>query len=249
VRANYRGREVDLRSGPALAAATAAGVLLGAPGRVGAGAAIAVAAAGAAGTYDDLCGQDGVKGLRGHLGSLARGRPTTGVVKIAVIGGGALVGAVVAGAGRGRAGARGVAVGARGVARIAAEAALVAGAANLVNLFDLRPGRALKACALPACALLAAGGEGARIAAAAAGAGLAAAPGDLAERTMLGDAGAGALGAALGCAAARRLTAPGKALALVVIGGLTLVSEKVSFSGVIARTGWLERIDQWGRRA
>jgi hypothetical protein len=56
------------------------------------------------------------------------------------------------------------------------DGALVAVAANLLNLFDLRPGRALKVGLLAAAAVDAPGP---------AGAALALLPGDLRERTML----------------------------------------------------------------
>ena len=65
-------------------------------------------------------------------------------------------------------------------------AGLVAGSANLMNLFDLRPGRAIKVSLL-ASAALALRGPGARAAVAApAGAAVALLPEDLGERAMLG---------------------------------------------------------------
>ena len=86
---------------------------------------------------------------------------------------------------------------------------VVAGAANAVNLLDLRPGRAVKAarCWLPDpvwCAGPPPRTTAARIVlgAAALGAAIALLPEDLGERAMLGDAGANALGALLGVAAA-----------------------------------------------
>src|SRR6185503_13889814 len=120
---------------------------------------------------------------------------------------------------------------------------VVAGAANAVNLLDLRPGRAVKAAALAAGpglarrALAGDAGSGA-VALGAAGLGAAAAllPEDLGERAMLGDAGANALGALLGVAAASSLGRPARAGVLAGIVALTAASEKVSFFFVIAGT-------------
>ena len=55
-------------------------------------------------------------------------------------------------------------------------------------------------------------------------------PDDLGERSMLGDAGANALGAMLGAAAATTLPRPARLGALAVVVGLTAASEKVSFT-------------------
>lgn len=65
---------------------------------------------------------------------------------------------------------------------------------------------------------------------------------------MLGDAGANALGAMLGAAAAASLPRSARAGALGVIVALTLVSEKVSFTRVIERTPPLHWLDMLGRR-
>jgi UDP-N-acetylmuramyl pentapeptide phosphotransferase/UDP-N-acetylglucosamine-1-phosphate transferase len=80
------------------------------------------------------------------------------------------------------------------------------------------------------------------------GAGLALLPDDLGEKAMLGDAGANALGAMLGAAAAVSLPRPARIGALAVIAGLTAASEKVSFTKVIERTAPLKWLDMLGRR-
>ena len=72
-------------------------------------------------------------------------------------------------------------------------------------------------------------------------------PEDLAERAMLGDCGANALGAMLGAAAAG-LPRPARIALLAGITGLTAASEKVSFTKVIERTPALRWLDALGRR-
>jgi hypothetical protein len=223
----------------------AAGVLAGSAaggGREAAGGVVAVAAAAGAGLVDDLRGGAQAKGLKGHRRALAHGQVTTGAVKIAVIGLGALAGAVVGAAGARGGGSRGAAVG-----RVLVDGALTAGTANLVNLLDLRPGRALKAVLTAAGPLVAGGGPGVAVAAAAAGAGAASLPSDLGERTMLGDTGANALGAAVGYAAGRRLGPVGRLVALGAVVAATLASERVSFSAVIAGNPLLRRLDALGQ--
>jgi hypothetical protein len=65
---------------------------------------------------------------------------------------------------------------------------------------------------------------------------------------MLGDAGANALGAMLGVAACAALPRPARLALLAVIVALTGISEKVSFTKVIARTPALNWLDMLGRR-
>ena len=65
---------------------------------------------------------------------------------------------------------------------------------------------------------------------------------------MLGDAGANALGAMLGIAAAASLGRPARIAVLAAITGLTAASEVVSFTKVIERTPPLRWLDMLGRR-
>lgn len=237
-RRNHRGQDVTLLAGPAVAIGAIAGTLASPAGpRDQAAAVLAAAGAAAFGSYDDLAGDRGARGFRGHLSALREGRLTTGTVKLAGIGGTALAAALVAGPGRGRG----------SLADRLISAGLIAGGANLVNLFDLRPGRAIKATAL-AGGLLAAGGRGAGAVAAPVAAAAALAGEDLGERAMLGDAGANALGAMLGVAAATTLSRPARLLTLAAVAGLTAASEFISFSQVIDATGSLRWLDMLGRQ-
>lgn len=242
-RTNHRGEPVTLLEGPAVAMAAVAASAFGPglPARVRAALITAGTGAAAFGGYDDLAGNGNRRGFRGHLGALARGEVTTGAVKIGGIGATGLLAAA--------------ALGGPPVDAVI-NAGLVAGGANLLNLFDLRPGRALKV-ALAGGALLAAGGTpgddgeppgGARVVAAPVGAAAALLPEDLGERAMLGDAGANALGAMLGVAAAASLSRPARLGLLAGIIGLTAASEVVSFTAVIERTPALRRLDMLGRR-
>ena len=260
-RVNFRGRTVSLRGGVGVAAgAVAASAQLGRALGAGAGmrpAAAAVAAtgaAGAAGLIDDLDsgahdGQAPAKGLKGHLSALARGRVTTGAVKIAVIGSGALVAGVLLA--RHRAAAAPLRRPAATALDAVVSAVTIASWADVHNLLDLRPGRALKAAALLTAPLLAdrrrAAAASRALAAGCLGAAAAALPGDLMEETMLGDTGANALGALAGTALAAHPARPVRVAAAAAGTGLVLASERVSFTRVIARTPALAALDAVGR--
>ena len=248
-RTNHRGEPISLLEGPAVAAGLLAGGLVGAPSTRGAVALTVATASGAAfGLVDDL-GEDTTarrKGLRGHLGALARGELTTGGLKVLGIGAGALVAAAVATPLQRPDGTRRSTVG--WLADVTASGALVAASANLLNLLDLRPGRALKAATLVAAPLGLGPGDGAGAGAAVLGAVGAAVDQDLAEADMLGDGGANALGATLGTALVLSAPRPVRLAALAVVVALTVASEKVSFTRVIESTPVLRDIDSWGRR-
>ena len=260
-RVNFRGRTVSLRGGVGVAAgALAAGAQVGralggaAGARPAAAAVAATGAAGAAGLIDDLDagahdGQTPAKGLKGHLSALARGRVTTGAVKIAVIGSGALVAGVLLA--RHRAAAAPLRRPAATALDAVVSAVTIASWADVHNLLDLRPGRALKAAALLTAPLLVdrrpAAAACRALAAGCLGATAAALPGDLMEETMLGDTGANALGALAGTALAAHPARPVRVAAAAAGTGLVLASERVSFTRVIARTPALAALDAVGR--
>ncbi|MBT0995319.1 hypothetical protein KIN34_13595 [Cellulomonas sp. DKR-3] len=249
LRTNHRGESVSMLEGPAVAIGVLAGAVVSAPdARSATSVALATAAGAGFGIADDLGEdpEDRRKGLRGHLGALAQGRVTTGGLKVLGISTGALLAAAVATPARGTDGARRNLVG--WAADVATSGALIAATANLVNLLDLRPGRALKATSIAAAPLAFAPGAGGVAASALLGAGAAAADQDLAETDMLGDGGANALGAALGAALVLSAPRPVRLGALAAAIGLTVASEKVSFTAVIESTPVLRDIDRWGRR-
>ncbi len=241
-RTNHAGQTVTLLEGPAWVAGAVAGVAAGAaasrlthdPAALAAAPAVTVAvAAGALGALDDLAGGSSDKGLKGHLGALARGQLTTGTLKIVGLGATGLLGAALVDARRPTR---------PGVVATLVGGAVVAGSANAVNLFDLRPGRALKvalAAALPLVGDLPAG--------AVVGSSLGVVRDDLGATSMLGDTGANAAGALLGLALVERTGLVARATALVGLAALTLASERVSFTRVIEAHPVLRRVDEWGR--
>lgn len=186
------------------------------------------------GAVDDLLGPGTAKGLSGHAGALRRRILTGGVLK--AVGGGAL--AVVAG----------VAWESR-LASALIDAAIVVLSANLVNLLDLRPGRATKFFLVIWIPTAFAGWATPylHLSAGVAGASAAWLPIDLAERGMLGDAGSNLLGAVLGSGLALLLGGPAKLAALVVLLLANLASERWSFTSVIERVRPLRWFDRLGR--
>ncbi len=259
-RTNFHGVTVSLRGGVAMAGAAVASAAVASAlsdqPRAALGGLVASLGGGLAGYIDDVDqgAHDGgkvAKGLKGHLGALAHGQVTTGVIKIAGIGASALAASALVGS-------KATSMGGK-VADLALNTVLIAGAANLANLLDLRPGRALKATVLVAAPLSYFSCADAKTPASPASAQRLLASGlnaaaitalveDLQETTMLGDTGANAAGALLGTSLAAndswklRL---GTALGVV---GLILASEKVSFSKVIAANPALNWLDQLWRR-
>ena len=276
-RTNFHGVTVSLRGGVAMAGAAVASAAVASAlsdqPRAALGGVVASLGGGLAGYIDDVDqgAHDGgkvAKGLKGHLGALAHGQVTTGVIKIAGIGASALAASALVGS-------KATSVGGK-VSDLALNTVLIAGTANLANLLDLRPGRALKATVLvatplsyfscaaaktpawetsgapsatPAAPASASGASAQRLLASGLNAAaITALVEDLQETTMLGDTGANAAGALLGTSLAAndswklRL---GTALGVV---GLILASEKVSFSKVIAANPALNWLDQLWRR-
>lgn len=246
-RENYRGLLIATSAGIVLpltllvveggrAVAGAAGIGDGdglSPAR---GAVVVVALGmGLVGLFDDLAGSGDTRGFRGHLSSLARGRLTTGGVKVLAGGAVALV-AVAPAAGA-------------SLGRLAGDAALVALAANVGNLFDRAPGRAVKVglVAFVILALATAGAVALTGVAVVAGAALALLLDDLHERLMLGDAGANVLGGVVGVGVVVACAPSTRNAVLLGVVALNLAGELVSFSKLINAVAPLRALDRAGR--
>ncbi len=240
-RQNFTGQNIPTAIGiillPIILLTLVSGMIGGGVGSLDVGAAcflVYVALAGVVGFVDDLWGGVDDKGFSGHLGALARGRVTTGLVKIAVLGAGALVVGVCE-----------IGFGWEAVVG----GIILAGSANLANLLDLRPGRALKFVGIPVVGLMVFSvGGGAFVVAGIVGGLFGVFYFDLRGRIMLGDAGAAILGGVMGFLIL--LHGPGIFwwFSLVAIIGLTLVAEFFSFSRIIEEVAFLRRFDAWGRR-
>ncbi len=243
LRPNYAGRLIPASLGIPLviSAAIASSLVLafsGADVMAAAPCLLVVMAAAFAGAIDDFLGSGESRGMAGHVKTLVRRRAfTTGILKAG------LVLAFAALAIR-------IAAPTLPVAVLVMDSTVVALAANFSNLLDLRPGRAAKAylagvaallltTRLPAVALVPVG---------LAGATLAGIGDDLAERSMLGDAGSNPLGAALGywLALGTPLVARAAALAFLVL--VHVYAERHSITGAIERNRVLRFLDTLGRR-
>jgi hypothetical protein len=222
-----------------------------------------VLAAFAFGLVDDVFGDSDSRGFRGHLSAMSRGRLTTGGLKLLGIG----VASAAASLGAMLAAQSGWGPTVPMALHWAVATLAIALTANLVNLTDLRPGRALKAySALAICGVAsiawtagltpgAAGGAlGERVfvvapvtALFALGPVIAVWILDLGERGMLGDAGANAMGALAGFMLASSLPLWALCGYAVIVLALNLASERVSFSKVIEANAALRWIDGLGR--
>jgi len=134
--------------------------------------------------------------------------------------------------------------------RLLADAALVALCANLANLFDRAPGRAIKASVGAFLVLLVAVRHTGDLSATAVvvGAALGLFLDDLHERLMLGDAGSNVLGAVLGLGVVAACGPAARDVTLVAVAALNVAGELVSFSRVIEAVPPLRALDHAGRR-
>ncbi|MGR6836356.1 hypothetical protein [Syntrophomonas erecta] len=196
---------------------------------------VAVLAMSFLGFIDDMLGQRDTMGFKGHFGALFKGRLTTGGLK--ALGGGvvALFLAVFIAGGWGN---------------IILNVLIIALFTNMLNLLDLRPGRAIKGFLifLLLIVLLAVGRIEWSLITPLLGAVVYYFPLDLKAGAMMGDAGSNVLGVALGFIAAVCLDLPVRVGVLVFLILMHLYTEKYSLTTTIERVKILKAIDMMGRR-
>ncbi|MBG9940560.1 UDP-N-acetylmuramyl pentapeptide phosphotransferase [Brevibacillus formosus] len=133
---------------------------------------------------------------------------------------------------------------------------LLALSPNIINLFDLRPGRAIKVfwCLTTLAGAFGLWTEGASAAMAnwiflipVFITSMLMFPHDVGGKIMLGDTGSNALGFAAGFSFVIGTPIYVQASMLVLFLCLQIAAEFCSFSRVIEQVGWLRRLDQWGR--
>ena len=234
---NYRGRAIPAALGPALLL----GYLPGAAAAHWLGGTVPSFAVlflwfGFAflGLWDDLI-MEKTSGFKGHFQAAWRGKITAGFLKSAL---GLLVGLLFCGN-----------LPLSPWRRLAA-LLLILLSANGLNLFDRRPGRALKIF-FPGAILLmfmaSFPGAAARLLLPLVVGALTVAPLDLEARAMLGDCGANLLGAALGAGAVLYLTPASQVILLLFWAAVHLFCEFYSISVLIEKSPFLRRLDCLGR--
>lgn len=186
------------------------------------------------GFIDDMLGQRDTLGFKGHFGALFRGRLTTGGLK--AVGGGII--------------ALFLAVFMAGEWwNIILNTLILALFTNMMNLLDLRPGRAVKGFLffLLIVMAIAMGKVDYMLLAPLLGAVLCYFPQDLKARAMMGDAGSNVLGLSLGYLVVTSLSLNVRLGFLVFLLAIHIYTEKFSLTKTIENNVLLKTIDQLGR--
>ncbi len=185
------------------------------------------------GFIDDMLGQRDSLGFRGHFSRfLKKGELTTGALK-------ALGGGIIA-----------IYVSlfySRTFGEFVVNVLIIALFTNCMNLFDLRPGRCVKAFLLLFIPLLLLADSFYLLFMPLAGAVLAYFPHDLKARVMMGDTGSNVLGVTLGIMAVYGLDLPLRVVLVVALILLHIFTERYSLSKIIDSNRFLRWFDRLGR--
>ena len=185
------------------------------------------------GIIDDSLGNRGVTGLIGHFKALFKGSLTTGAFK-ALLGG--FVGLTLA-----------VTL-SKSIPNIIVATLVVALSTNMMNLFDLRPGRAIKVYTLLAIIIFIASAKFQReVMMLILPAVLAYFYFDLRALTMMGDAGSNVLGVSLGVFIVSSFGLAVQVVCLILLVLIHILTEKFSLTKIIENNKFLDYVDKLGR--
>ena len=186
------------------------------------------------GMIDDFIGEKDIKGFKGHIKALFKGRLTTGGLKAVV---GFLLAALFS-----------VSV-SKSYVELIINILLITLFTNIVNLFDLRPGRANKVFMFMAIVLIITAyvRDYNFIIYTSVGIILVYIRYDLKAKSMMGDVGSNSLGITLGifCVLSQNLNV--KIIYLTILVVLHIISEFSSFSKIIKNNRFLNYLDNIGR--
>ena len=186
-----------------------------------------------AGILDDIIGNRDVSGLKGHFKSLLNGKLTTGGFK-ALFGG--FIGLVIS-----------IAI-SKNIYDIVINTLIIALSTNLMNLLDLRPGRAIKGYLVISIVLLFTLGEYTRNLL------LLIFPNviayfnqDLKAKAMMGDTGSNVLGISIGILFVMGYSLKVRLIWLAFLIFIHILTEKYSLTKIIESNKFLNFIDKLGR--
>lgn len=188
------------------------------------------------GLVDDVVGNRKYSGFKGHFLSLIKKREiTTGLWKAALGGIIAIMAATYT---------------SKSTIDLTVNVLLVALTTNLLNLFDVRPGRSIKVFFFATIlVLILSPSNGSKIILIPLmGSVVAYSIYDISGLAMMGDAGSNVLGMALGLALIEGEAFYIKLILLGLLIVLHVISEYSSFTDIIEKNSFLRLIDQWGRR-
>ncbi|QUH20714.1 glycosyltransferase [Alkaliphilus sp. B6464] len=186
------------------------------------------------GLIDDLIGNRNTLGFKGHIKSLLKGKLTTGGLK-AIVGGliSILIGSLFS----------------FHIIEIVVNSLIIALFTNLINLLDLRPGRAIKGFLTIAILFIIIGLSketriilGSIIAYA-----IGYFPQDIKAKSMMGDIGSNTLGITLGIVAVISYTMTVKYIILALLVLIQIIAEKYSITEIIKKNSILNFLDELGR--
>lgn len=186
------------------------------------------------GLIDDTLGTDEYKGFKGHIGAFFRGKLTTGNIKASL---GFFISIYIS------------FYISKNLLELVINAFVIALFTNLMNLFDLRPGRAIKVFFLISLLNLIISRNNFQdyIIISLYGILLSYMVYDLKALAMMGDTGSNVLGYSLGFYVASNFSLLGKLISILILLATNLLSEKKSFSKIIENNKILNFIDQLGR--